>query len=268
MSEHERTWAAGPDCASDACDPAIATPDPQFRWGPWATVGWVAVIGLVTLIAVSAIAVLFAWYQVISGADQGGLGTALLRTVEEHLAALTAAQALIVAVLVVVLTRRKGNLGRARMLALEPIGLRRLAVAVAAMVIALYLLTELPQTILGISDRQALQWITQLSPAWLAVPLVILVGPISEELLFRGFAYGGLAQSRIGPIGAILFTSTIWAVVHFQYAWPIIGQIFVYGLVLGVARWRTGSLWPPLAMHVLINLYAVIVAYHTYGAPA
>jgi membrane protease YdiL (CAAX protease family) len=56
--------------------------------------------------------------------------------------------------------------------------------------------------------------------------------------------------------------------VHVQYAWPIVGQIFVYGLVLGVARWRSGSLWPPLVMHVLINLYAVIAAYYTYGAPA
>jgi hypothetical protein len=263
MTEQERIWAAGP-----ASDPAIATPDPRFRWGPWATVGWVAVIGLVTMIAVSAVAILLAWYQMSSGAVQAGPRTALLRTVEDHLAALTAAQALIVAAMVVALTRRKGKLGRARMLALEPIGLRRLAVAVAAMVVALYLLTELPQTILGISDREALKWITQLSPAWLAVPLVVVVGPISEELLFRGFAFGGLAPSRIGPIGAILVTSTIWAVVHFQYAWPVIGQIFVYGLVLGVARWRSGSLWPPLAMHVLINLYAVIAAYHTYGAPA
>jgi membrane protease YdiL (CAAX protease family) len=261
MTEHERIWTAGA-----ASDPAA--PDPRFRWGPWATVGWVAVIGLVTLLAVSAVAILLAWYQMSSGAVQAGPRTALLRTVEDHLAALTAAQALIVAALVVALTRRKGALGRARMLALEPIGLRRLAVTMAAMVIALYLLTEVPQTILGISDQEALKWITKLRPVWLAAPLLVVVGPISEELLFRGFAYGGLAPSRIGPIGAILVTSTIWAVVHFQYAWPIIGQIFVYGLVLGVARWRTGSLWPPLVVHVLINLYAVIAAYHTYGAPA
>jgi uncharacterized protein len=265
MTEYE--GPAGPDHASDASRPAMAAPQPQFRWGPWATVGWVAVIGVVTLLAVTAVAILLASYQMISGAVQGGPRTALLRTVEDHLAALTAAQALIVTAMVVLLTRRKGTLGRARMLALEPIGLVRLALTMVAIVGALYLLTELPQTILDISDQEALKWITKLRPVWLAAPLLVLVGPISEELLFRGFAYGGLAPSRIGPIGAILVTSTIWAMVHVQYAWPIVGQIFVYGLVLGVARWRSGSLWPPLVMHVLINLYAVVAAYHTYGAP-
>lgn len=240
---------------------------PPFRWGPWATVGWVAVIGAVTMAGVAVIAVALTGILIATGAEQHGLGTTFLRLVQQHLAGLTALQALIVALMVVALTRRKGSLDRVQMLALGPIRPGRLVGTVAAIVVAIVVLTELPQWILGISDREAIRWLTQLRPQWLAILVVVAIGPISEELLFRGFLYGGLAPSRIGPVGAIAVSSLMWAGMHFQYAWPILIQVTVYGIVLGVARWRTGSLWPPMAAHVLINLYAAVAAYSTFGPP-
>jgi len=38
---------------------------------------------------------------------------------------------------------------------------------------------------------------------------------------------------------------------------PVIGVIFVDGLLLGLARWKTRSLFPPIVMHMLYNLYAI-----------
>lgn len=252
----------------DPVDGDRGAPDLRFRWSAAATVGWLLVILLVTLVGVGAIAAMLTSALMVSGTQQGDFFAALVKTVEDHLAALTVAQAMIVALMVLLLTGRKGAVTQARMLALEPIGLWRLGVAVAVILGIIFLLTEVPQMVFGISDKEALRWMTRLSPVWLAFVLAVVAAPVSEELLFRGFLYGGLAQSRIGPVGAIAVTSALWALVHIQYAWPILVQIFVYGAVFGVARWRTGSLWPSLVAHALINLYAAVVAYSTFDMAA
>jgi membrane protease YdiL (CAAX protease family) len=100
---------------------------------------------------------------------------------------------------------------------------------------------------------------------WLAAPLaasimrvlaVCLFGPAAEELVFRGFLYGVL-KDRIGVPLTIALTAAGWAVLHVDYSWWVIGIILVDGLLLGVARWRTGSVYLPVAMHALYNLYAI-----------
>jgi membrane protease YdiL (CAAX protease family) len=100
---------------------------------------------------------------------------------------------------------------------------------------------------------------------WLEAPLfvsiarvlgVALLGPLAEELIFRGFLFG-ILRDRIGLPATIAGTAIGWAVLHFSYGWAVIAVIVVDGLLLGVARWRTGSVWPPVAMHMFYNLYAI-----------
>jgi membrane protease YdiL (CAAX protease family) len=100
---------------------------------------------------------------------------------------------------------------------------------------------------------------------WLAAPLaasvmrvlaVCLFGPAAEELVFRGFLYG-LLEDRIGVPLTIAVTALGWAVLHVDYSWWVIGIIAVDGVLLGLARWRTGSVYLPIAMHALYNLYAI-----------
>jgi len=38
-----------------------------------------------------------------------------------------------------------------------------------------------------------------------------------EELFFRGFLFRGLSSSFMGPVGAVLVTSALWALIHTQY---------------------------------------------------
>jgi membrane protease YdiL (CAAX protease family) len=86
---------------------------------------------------------------------------------------------------------------------------------------------------------------------------VVVAGPVLEELVFRGIAFGLLLRTRIGGIGAVLATALIWSLIHLQYSATVIAIIFVSGLVLGLARWRSDSLFLPMAMHMLWNLYAI-----------
>jgi len=87
---------------------------------------------------------------------------------------------------------------------------------------------------------------------------IVVAAPIFEELFFRGFVFAGIANSRIGVIGAILITALIWTVIHGQYDWYTRSQIFLIGILLGAARAHSGSLLPPVLMHALMNGLALV----------
>jgi membrane protease YdiL (CAAX protease family) len=90
---------------------------------------------------------------------------------------------------------------------------------------------------------------------WLAI---VVAAPFLEELFFRGFMIEGLRLSWLGPVGAVLITSGLWAMIHIQYGpFEIVG-IFVNGLLLGAAMLKTRSLWVPFSMHALVNLIATV----------
>jgi membrane protease YdiL (CAAX protease family) len=91
---------------------------------------------------------------------------------------------------------------------------------------------------------------------WLAF---IILAPLYEEILFRGFMFKGIEHSRLGPIGALLITSLAWSMLHIQYDLLIISTIFAGGLLLGWSRLKTNSIYIPIVMHALQNLLATIV---------
>jgi CAAX protease family protein len=80
-----------------------------------------------------------------------------------------------------------------------------------------------------------------------------IAGPMLEEFVFRGFMFRGWSQSFLGPIGAIVLTSAVWAVNHTQYDWFGRLDIFVVGLVLGHLRWRSNSTWLTVILHSAMN---------------
>jgi membrane protease YdiL (CAAX protease family) len=101
---------------------------------------------------------------------------------------------------------------------------------------------------------------------WL-IPLllaVVLIGPIGEEIMFRGFLYRGWVRpgSLVTPI---LTITVLWSAMHLQYDWFGITQVFLIGLVLGWLRWRSGSTSLTIALHVLVNLEATIETFIKVG---
>jgi membrane protease YdiL (CAAX protease family) len=90
---------------------------------------------------------------------------------------------------------------------------------------------------------------------WIAL---LIVGPLGEEIVFRGFLFRGWAQSPRSIAPAIVVISALWAMMHVQYGWFEILQIFVLGLLLGWARWRSGSTLLTFGLHGLVNAWATI----------
>ncbi|NEU94570.1 CPBP family intramembrane glutamic endopeptidase [Bradyrhizobium uaiense] len=81
-----------------------------------------------------------------------------------------------------------------------------------------------------------------------------LAAPIMEEFIVRGFLFRGWSQSFLGPVGAIVLTSVVWALNHTQYDWSDRFCIFVFGLALGYFRWRSNSTWLTVIVHSALNI--------------
>jgi membrane protease YdiL (CAAX protease family) len=86
---------------------------------------------------------------------------------------------------------------------------------------------------------------------------IILFAPIGEEIAFRGFLFRGWALPG-RELFAIITIALIWALLHIQYDWLGMVQIFAIGVVLGWFRWASGSTTLAILMHALVNLQAMI----------
>jgi len=88
---------------------------------------------------------------------------------------------------------------------------------------------------------------------WLLLSVVV-AAPIGEELLFRGFVFRAFVDTQPDAIYNIVLISLIWSLGHFQYDWFVIAGIFVFGMLLGLVRWSTGSTTLTILLHMLNNL--------------
>ncbi len=97
---------------------------------------------------------------------------------------------------------------------------------------------------------------------------LVVCAPVYEEVFFRGFMYEGIAQSKLGPAGAVVLTSVVWSGIHLQYGYFELCLLVVFGIVLGIARLRTRSILPCIAMHSAFNVLAALEAVIALGVGA
>lgn len=90
---------------------------------------------------------------------------------------------------------------------------------------------------------------------WFAL---VIAAPLTEEILFRGFLFKGIEHSRMGPVGAVIISALAWSVIHLQYDAYGLSGIFAGGLLLGFARFKSKSIYPPIVMHALQNILATV----------
>src|SRR5678816_3126477 len=81
---------------------------------------------------------------------------------------------------------------------------------------------------------------------------IVVLAPLLEELAFRGVLFH-LLLPRIGSGPTVAATALLFALAHGQYGPPELVQVLVDGLLLGLARLRTGSTRVPFWMHLLGN---------------
>jgi uncharacterized protein len=94
---------------------------------------------------------------------------------------------------------------------------------------------------------------------------VCAVAPMAEEFFFRGFLFGVLRRMRIrlgkrelGPWVAAAVVGVLFGLAHYDSAQPqFLVPLGFLGFVLCILRWRTGSLYPCMALHAINNSVAL-----------
>lgn len=94
-------------------------------------------------------------------------------------------------------------------------------------------------------------------PSLEALFSVVIVAPLTEELLFRGLIFRGLDR-RYGFLPAALISSALFAVSHFNLVQGI--PAFAVGLYLAWLYRVTGTLWWNMAAHALFNGLSLLLA--------
>lgn len=87
--------------------------------------------------------------------------------------------------------------------------------------------------------------------------LFALVNSVVEEALFRGVLWSGLSQTTLSTAHVVIAQAACFGAAHFR-GFPRGGfgvlLAFVYGLLLGVVRHRTGGILWPVMGHLLPDL--------------
>jgi membrane protease YdiL (CAAX protease family) len=114
----------------------------------------------------------------------------------------------------------------------------------------------------GVQQTQldGVQWVRSV-PGWqfaLIVFATAVLTPIAEELYFRGYVFRAYYAQK-GPLQAYLFSSALFALVHFNL--PAFLPIFAVGLFLAFLYQRTGSVLPGIVAHAFNNGMAFTALY-------
>ncbi len=94
--------------------------------------------------------------------------------------------------------------------------------------------------------------------ALLVIAGAAIMAPVVEEAVFRGFLQGQLEQGYRDATKAVLFSSLLFMLLHFNPWWGL--QIYLFGMVLGYLAWRTASIWPAIIVHGANNALSLMVA--------
>lgn len=140
-------------------------------------------------------------------------------------------------------------------------GRLRLGVIGFAIGIAVYLVVDRLLMVAGLPSVAGMQFngarSLEVFVLWVGP---VVTAPLAEEILFRAIWIGALSQRIPAPV-AVVCSTIAFAAIHYPY-FGIGGVIFIsaWGLVPAALFLRTRDLAAPLAMHVLNNMFAYLIA--------
>jgi membrane protease YdiL (CAAX protease family) len=89
------------------------------------------------------------------------------------------------------------------------------------------------------------------------VLLIAIAAPISEELCFRGFLFGGLRE-KLPRVSAALLSGLIFGGLHAVTGISAVPPLIVFGFLLALLYEKTGSIVPAILLHMLNNSVALL----------
>jgi membrane protease YdiL (CAAX protease family) len=87
----------------------------------------------------------------------------------------------------------------------------------------------------------------------------VLLGPLLEELVYRGFLMGVLLARGWQPVAASAVAALLFAIQHIQYGWIGILGVAIAGFGLGLLRVAGGGLFAPVIAHMVANALQTLI---------
>lgn len=84
----------------------------------------------------------------------------------------------------------------------------------------------------------------------------ILLAPIAEELAFRNLSFRYLSKSVLPVWAVIVIQAFLFGLLHMNFIQT--AYTFVFGILLGLIRYKTGKLFFPLMTHFFFNLWGIL----------
>jgi membrane protease YdiL (CAAX protease family) len=248
-----------PPLPLDAMLEIAATKPPPWRWKFWGTIFWsIALMATFIVVATMWLFALATWIYPDPDIAADSFGALLQSHQGPALAGFAVAAACAFGVMAFAI--RLTGIGMRAYLGLIPPRARDLGAGLAGFV-AIYLAFWLGSYLYGHPPLRYVANLYREARADGSLPLllfgVVVAAPFGEELLIRGFLYGGWAASRLGPAGAIVLTSLVWTFLHTQYDWLILTELFCIGLLLGWIRRRGGSTTATMILHAVQNAWSI-----------
>ena len=91
---------------------------------------------------------------------------------------------------------------------------------------------------------------------WMVISIG-LIGPIGEELIFRGIIQRGLYQT-LKPKWSILISSILFMLVHQPSQYPL---AILIGILFGYVYFKTDNILLPIILHIITNNISTLIAF-------
>ncbi|MBE3069892.1 MAG: CPBP family intramembrane metalloprotease [Planctomycetes bacterium] len=106
-----------------------------------------------------------------------------------------------------------------------------------------------------VSSHPLITVLREAPAVWMMVAGVVqavVLAPLVEEFMYRGVLLGSLVRP-VGVVGALVGSSAVFAMVHLPTEPQAVPPLFILGMALGYAAYRTRSLVAPVLAHALFN---------------
>jgi membrane protease YdiL (CAAX protease family) len=203
-----------------------------------------------SLRALGVLGVFFAW-DVLGFVGLGTLVGSLISLVDRF-TLIIVSQVLLYLLLAVILSQAKLNKAATPFRRFSPCWLGKGYFAALAVVFLVNFLTAVLSGDAPKSENPVLSLFAD-APTWqIAVlgALVVFVGPFFEEIIFRGWLFGGL-RKEWGDTPALVLSSALFALIHGDA--PGLIPLFCLGMIFGWVYRRSGSLWASILVHGFWN---------------
>ncbi len=101
------------------------------------------------------------------------------------------------------------------------------------------------------------------SSSFLLIPVLCVIGPVVEELVFRGALQGSLAKLKMPKILSVIIAGTLFGLIHVMEAGDYI-QLPAYlfgGLAFGFIYFKSENIYVSMSVHIIYNSVSIWLSY-------